>query len=221
MSSGPRIGLVHALQASMAPIEAAFREQWPQAETIHLFDQSLYVDYDKVHELTPAIYRRIDTLLHYSASTGASAILFTGSLFGAAVEAAREKLNIPVLTAYEAMIEAAFAAGTRLGLLATLADTVTIMRADIERYARAQGLDYHLDARLVAGAMAALREGDRDTHDRLIAEAAIALSDRDALMLGQFSMAPVLNRLPAELASRVLTSPASAVTKLKRLLNAA
>lgn len=220
MSAGPRIGLVHALHASMAPIEAAFKELWPEAETLSLFDQSLYVDYDKVRELTPEIYRRIDTLLHYSASTGAQAILFTGSLFGAPVEKARQSMQIPVLTSYEAMIEDAFAAGPRLGLLATVPDTITMMERDIARYARENGLEFELETRQVLGAMDALQAGNRDRHDALIAEAAAELEDCDALLLSQFSMAPVLKRLPQELKRRTLTSPASAVAKLKRLLRA-
>ena len=221
MSAGPRIGLVHALHASMAPIEAAFKELWPEADTISLFDQSLYVDYDKVRELTPEIYRRIEALLNYSASTGAQAILFTGSLFGAPVEAARKAMQIPVLTSYEAMIEDAFAAGSRLGLLATVPDTITMMEADIRRYARENGLEFELETRHVLGAMDALQAGNREKHDALIAETATELEDCDALLLSQFSMAPVLKRLPQDLKNRALTSPASAVGKLKRLLRAA
>jgi hypothetical protein len=38
-------------------------------------------------------------------------------------------------------------------------------------------------------------------------------------MLGQFSMAPVIRRLPAVPGRRVLTSPGAAVSKLKRILN--
>lgn len=221
MSAGPRIGLVHALHASMSPIEAAFRELWPEAETISLFDQSLYVDYNRIGELTPEIYRRIDTLLDYSASTGAQAILFTGSLFGAPVEKARKSMKIPVLTSYEALIEDAFAAGTSLGLLATVPDTITMMEADIARYARKLDLDYELESRLVAGAMEALQAGKREKHDALIAEDALALEGCDALMLGQFSMAPVIKRLPQDLRQRTLTSPASAVGKLKKWVGAA
>lgn len=220
MSDGPRIGLVHALHASLAPIEAAFRELWPAAETISLFDQSLYVDYNRAREQTPEIFRRVEALLRYSAGTGAQAILFTGSLFGAPVEKARETMDIPVLMAYEAMIEDAFAAGFRLGLLATLQDSITMIQTDIERYGRQHKRDYRLDARLAAGAMDALQAGDREKHDALIAAAALDMADCDALMLGQFSMAPVQKRLPPDLARRVLTSPASAVGRLRRLLGA-
>ena len=41
---GPRIGLVHALHASIAPIVATFARIWPEAETVSLYDASLYVD---------------------------------------------------------------------------------------------------------------------------------------------------------------------------------
>lgn len=214
----PRIGLVHALHASMAPIEAAFEAGWPEAETVSLFDQSLYVDYDRVREITPEIRRRIGVLLDYSQSCGADGILFTGSLFGDPVEAVRTTLKVPVLTAYEAMIEEAFAAGPRIGLLATVADTVTMIGADIERYAAEKGLRYALDALYVEGAMEALLGGDRFTHDRLIAEQAAAMQNCDSLMLGQFSMAPVLAQIPDRPGRRVLSSPDTAVAKLKRLL---
>ena len=110
-----RIGLLHALLESMAPVEKAFAEIWPDVELIHLYDGSLYVDYNRCGQITPDITRRVSELVCYSAASGAAGILFTGSLFGEPVKAARAGLSIPVLTAYEAMIEAAFAEGTRFG----------------------------------------------------------------------------------------------------------
>src|SRR3546814_9233656 len=109
----PRISLIHAFQAAIGPTEAAFAEIWPEAETISLYDQSLYADYTVYRELTPEIGRRIAGLLRHSVESGAVAILVTGSFFAAPVEAVRQELAIPVLTANEAMIEAAFAAGPR------------------------------------------------------------------------------------------------------------
>lgn len=217
----PRIGLVHALHASIAPIEAAFVASWPEAETVSLYDQSLYADFNKARTLTPEIYRRVEGLLRFSEQSGAQAILFTGSLFGDPVETARAKMDIPVLTAYEAMIEEAFAAAPRprLGLLATAAGTVDMMSADIRAYADRNGRHYDLDARHVAGAIDALLWGDREEHDELVSAAVAQMTDCDALMLGQFSMAPVVRRLPAVPGRRVLTSPGAAVSKLKRILN--
>ncbi len=216
----PRIGLVHALHASIAAIEAAFSELWPAAETVSLYDQSLYTDFNRAGGLTPAVYQRIESLLRYSADSGVQAILFTGSLFGEPVEAARERLTVPVLTAYEAMIEEAFTGRKRprLGLLATAAGTADMMSTDIGEYAAAQGLDFELEAKTIAGAIDALLWGDREEHDELVLAAARELGACDVLMLAQFSMAPVARRIPELPGRQVLTSPGSAVAKLKRLL---
>jgi Asp/Glu/hydantoin racemase len=216
----PRIGLVHALHASIAPIESAFSALWPAAETVSLYDQSLYADFNKAGGLTPDISLRIESLLRFSAESGARAILFTGSLFGEPVEAARKRLAVPVLTAYEAMIEEAFTGVSRprLGMLATAAGTADMMRIDIAEYAAQYGFEYELDSRTIAGAIDALLWGDREEHDELVLAAATDLGACDVLMLAQFSMAPIAQRIPEQAGRRVLTSPGSAVAKLKRLL---
>ncbi len=189
---------------------------WPEAETVSLYDESLYVDFNKAGGMNRRIEERIEALLRFSAQSGAQAILFTGSLFGDSVEAARERLDIPVLTAYESMIEEAFAGpqGRKLGLLATAGGTLEMMTADIARYASAHACEYTLQANQVAGAIDALLWGDRAEHDELVVTAAAELSEYDILMLAQFSMAPVADRIREQTGLRVLTSPGTAVEKL-------
>jgi len=216
--TGPRIGLVHALHASMAPVETAFAEDWPQAQTVSLFDQSLYLDYNAAGGMTDEIAERVGALLRHSERCGARAILFTGSLFGAAVETARATMDIPVLASYEAMIQVAFRHGHRLGIVATVPDTARLIADDIERYASAQGYPCELETRLVASAMEALQGGDRPRHDQLVANAAAELKSCDAILLSQFSMAPVLKRLDPDVADRTLTAPAAAVARIRELL---
>jgi hypothetical protein len=70
----------------------------------------------------------------------------------------------------------------------------------------------------VAPALAALEQGDVDTHDRLIAEVSAQLMPCDALVLGQFSMATAARLIPAQAGCSVLTSPDSAVLRLKASL---
>ena len=66
--------------------------------------------------------------------------------------------------------------------------------------------------------MTALAAGDADTHDRLVAEAAQQLAHCETVMLAQFSMARALPAVQQVIGSTVLTSPASAVAKLKAVL---
>jgi len=73
--------------------------------------------------------------------------------------------------------------------------------------------------KLAEGAMAALDRGDRAEHDRLVAEAARDLRDCDLIALAQYSMAPAAAMVAEATKLPVLTTPDSAVTKLKQLLN--
>jgi Asp/Glu/Hydantoin racemase len=148
----------------------------------------------------------------YAASTGADAILSTCSAFGPCIEAvAREHAPMPVLKPNEAMIEQAAARGRRIGLLATFAPTLVSMPDEFPR-------SVEIVPKLAAGALAALDRGARAEHDRLVAEASRELRGCDLIALAQYSMAPAA-ALVAEASGRpVLTTPDSAVLKLKELL---
>jgi aspartate/glutamate racemase len=209
-----RIALIHALKHSVAPIEASFDRHWPDIRLMNLLDDSLSADLARDGRLTDAMTGRFLSLGRYVAGTGADAILFTCSAFGPCIEAvARAHAPMPVLKPNEAMIEQAAARGRRIGLLATFAPTLASMPAEFP-----QALE--IVPKLAEGALAALDRGDRAEHDRLVAEAARELQSCDLIALAQYSMAPAA-ALVAEASGRpVLTTPDSAVLKLKELLAA-
>ena len=215
-----RITLIHATTVSMAPTAGAFTELWPEAETANLLDDSLSTDLAAAGETTPAIAGRIKALARYGAEAGADAILFTCSAFGAAIDAARRELTIPVLKPNEAMIDDALDAGPRIVLLATFAPTIDSMVAEFEEAAAERGVSFDLTPRHVPGAMAALGDGRADAHDHLIARAAAEYGACDALVLAQFSMARARGMIADAPGRRVVTSPESAVLRMKSLLGA-
>lgn len=218
--SAPRIALIHALELARRPVLDAFGELWPEAETVEIMDESLSRDLARAGALTPAFNGRMTALARRAVDGGADGILFTCSAFGAAIEVARAGLDIPVLKPEEAMIEDALAAGGRVGGLATFAPTIPSLVAEVEGAAARLGVEAEIDIRHVPGAMEALKAGRGDEHDRLIAAAAAALGDCAAVMLAQFSMARAQGAVAHAVAATVLSSPASAVTRLRRLLDA-
>jgi Asp/Glu/hydantoin racemase len=207
-----RIALIHALKHSIAPIEAAFARLWPDASLMNLLDDSLSADLARDGSLTVAMTERFLTLGRYAASTGTDAILFTCSAFGPCIEAvARELAPMPVLKPNAAMIEQAAARGYRIGLLSTFAPTLVSMPREFPSSVK-------VVPKLADGALAALDRGDGAEHDRLVAQASRDLRDCDLIALAQYSMAPAA-ALVAEASGRpVLTTPESAVLKLKQLL---
>lgn len=213
-----RIALIHALKHSIPAIEEAFARLWPEARLANLLDDSLSTDLARDGALTPAMHRRFLTLARYAASTGADGILFTCSAFGPCIDAcARDLAPLPVLKPNEAMIEEAVAlAGpkARIALLASFAPTLASMPAEFA--AAAPGVT--LVPCLAEGALAAMDRGDLERHDEAAARAVLALSDVDAIALGQFSLARAAPMVAAVSGRPVLTTPDSAVRKLQRLL---
>jgi Asp/Glu/hydantoin racemase len=216
-----RISLIHAMRASISPTELAFEKLWPEARRFNLLDDALSADLERDGAITPAMKGRFLTLSRYCVDAGAEAILFSCSAFGTAIDHVRERLRIPVLKPNEAMIEEALLAGSRLALLATFKPSLASIKPEIEAAARAcapqgkRGLTPDLRLVHVEGALEALRRGNAEEHDALIAEAAATVDACDALLLAQFSMARAAPRIRAQTGHRVLTSPESAVRKLK------
>jgi hypothetical protein len=208
-----RIALVHALKHSIVPIEAAFASHWPEARLMNLLDDSLSADVARDGGITAAMTERFLKLGRYAKGAGADAILFTCSAFGVCIEAvAREQAPMPVLKPNEAMIEQAIGKGRRIGLLSTFAPTLLSMPPEFPG-------SVEIVPKLAEGALAALDRGDRAEHDRLVAEAAKDLRDCDLIALAQYSMAPAAS-LVAEASGRpVVTTPDSAVLKLKQALS--
>jgi Asp/Glu/hydantoin racemase len=221
MMTTHRVALIHAVTVAVEPVRAAFRAGWPEAVCSNLLDDSLSADRARDGVLTDEMSGRIRALARYAASTGADGILFTCSAFGPAIEAAARELPIPVLKPNEAMFEAALGRGRRIGMLATFPPAVASMEDELREMAAEAGREVAVETLCVPAAMEALRAGEAALHDRLLAEAAPRLSRCETVLLAHFSTAQAAPAVSAALGRVVLTSPGSAVAKLRRVLEAA
>jgi Asp/Glu/hydantoin racemase len=223
---GPRIALIHALQQSIAPARAAFQDVWPEARLFDLLDTSLSADLAHGGSLDGPMIQRFASLGDYASRTvgvgGRTAgILFTCSAFGGAIDQVKQRLYVPVLRPNEAAFEEALSFGSRLGLIVTFGPSLAALVEELQWMAEATGQEISIQARLAEGALAALESGEPLEHDRLVADAAASLEDVDAIILGQFSAARARSRVEATYPGPVLTTPTSAVQKLRRLITAA
>lgn len=218
MIGQPKIYLVHAMRVSMDPVEASFRSHWPEARLAHLLDDSLFSDFGADKVLTSAMIERFRALGRYCADAHADAILFTCSAFGPAIDAVKRDQKIPVLKPNEALYDDLMTRRGRIALLATFAPSLPSMMAEIEEYAATKGVRPQIDTHLVEGALDALLDNRPDEHNRLIAEAAGRFANHDVIALAQFSMAPALELAQARVSVPILTTPHSAMKKLKALM---
>jgi hypothetical protein len=193
-------------------VEDAFARLWPGVNLVNLLDDSLSADLARDGILTQRMTERFVTLTRYAVETGAQGILFTCSAFGPCIEVCQlEFPHLPILKPNEAMIAEAAVPGRRIGLLATFPATLVSMPREFP-----EGVT--VIPRLADGALAALDRGDVAEHDRLAAGAAMALADCDVIALAQFSLARAATLVASATGKTVLTTPDSAVRRLRALL---
>lgn len=210
-----RIALIHALAHSVAPVNAEFARQWPQAHCMNLLDDSLSADLARApNGLDAAMTQRFVALADYAVGTGARGILYTCSAFGPCIEAVALRLApLPVLKPNEAMIEAALAHGGRIGLVASFAPTLRSMPAEFPPGTA-------LETEFAEGALQALDRGALEQHDERVAAAADTLAGRgcDVIALAQFSLARARDLTAERTGLPVLTTVETAVRKLRQRL---
>ncbi len=213
-----RIALINPLQPAMQAALAAFREGWPEARCINLLDDSLPDDLLREGAEAPNIRRRITTLLRYAVDLKVSGILFTGSGFGPLLDELAPTLGVPLLKPNQAMYEDALKLGGRLGMLVTFPAAADAMRHDFEAAKSPGTAQATLEIACVPEALAQLRADNASEHNRLLAEGAAQLKHCNAILMAQFSSAQAANAVAAATGLPVLTSPGSAVRKLRSMI---
>ena len=215
----PLIGLVHAVEVAMAPVDAAFKERWPGARLVNFLDAELPADLEREGRLNGKIAERIKRLADRCMDEGAAAVLFTCSAFGAEIEQAARSSSVPVLKPNEAMFDRALSYGKKVGMLATFGPAVASMETEFYAAAREKGAAAVIETLCIPEALTAAKAGNYALHNRLLMDALPRFKNHDVLLLAHFSMAPAVEEIQANIAIPVLTSPHAAVEKLKAMLS--
>lgn len=214
------LALIHT-SATLVPVFAQLcKAKLPDVETFNIVDDSLVRAINTHGKLTPEIAHRVLGYISAAQSGGADFILVTCSSIGPAVEAAMPFCNIPVLRVDQPMADLAVQAGSRIGVVATLATTLEPTADLIRRRALLAGKTIDLTSRLCEGAFEALMAGDSAQHDDIVADALRALaSQTDVIVLAQASMARVVDTLaPSDRQKPILASPPLAIDYLATFL---
>jgi Asp/Glu/hydantoin racemase len=214
------LGLIHT-SATLVPMFQQLCSQYlPQVKVFNIVDDSLIKNTIACGELTPTTARRVVNYVGSAELAGADFILVTCSSIGAAVEAAAELTNVPVLRVDQPMADLAVRTGKRIGVIATLSTTLQPTSDLVKRRAAVAGKSIELEAVLCEGAFDALMSGDGAKHDEMVGKALRELSTRvDVIVLAQASMARVADNLaPEDKKVPILASPGIAVQHIASVL---
>jgi Asp/Glu/hydantoin racemase len=208
-----RLALIHTVRSVVPMFGALTRELAPDVTTTNLVDEALLEEAVAAGEVPQATADRLERHVAAAVEAGASAVLVTCSSMGGVVDELRVRHGWQLLRVDEAMVDAALAAGSRIGVIATLGSTLRPTADLVRRRARDVGRDeseVQVLPRLVDGAFAALKAGDVEGHDGAVRRALRELLPQvDAIVLAQASMARVVDTLEPDESGRtpILASP--------------
>lgn len=217
---GKRVAFVNTVSSLPSVFKGLVTELAPEIDMFSIVDESLLQDTIRHGSLSKKTVRRLVSYLELAQDAGAELIMVTCSSIGPAADIGRSMVDIPVLRVDEPMAEKALAAGTRIGVVATLRTTLTPTAALIERKAAENGKAATVVSKLCDGAFEALMSGNAKQHDSLIRSGLEELIPKvDVIVLAQASMARIVESLPeATHIVPIYSSPRLAVEHLARMV---
>jgi len=214
------LGLIHTSATLIPVFQQLCKAYLPGVTTFNIVDDSLVRNIRERGELTPAVSKRVADYVSSAEDSGADYILVTCSSIGAAVEAAAETANIPVLRVDQPMADLAVQSGKRIGVIATLTTTLEPTSDLVKRRAALAGKEIELTSQVCDGAFEALMAGDAAKHDALVGDVLRKLSKKvDVILLAQASMARVVDTLSDEdKIVPIIASPPTAIQYLASVI---
>jgi hypothetical protein len=215
------VALVSSTRAVFGPMEAAFREVFPEAQILHILDETLIEDFRREGGLSPHSRQKALRMALTAQEAGVDGILVTCSTLSPSVDDLRPFLKTPIVKIDEPVIEEVVRSAEKIGLLAT-AETVL---KSVEPLVMKKALDFGRKVsicRFVKGDVWPLLQKDPAAFYRAIAEAATeAARECQAVILTQVSIAPGRDHVEEKLREKVFASPAYAVQALRKDLSKA
>jgi Asp/Glu/hydantoin racemase len=215
-----KIAMLHTSAATLAMMQQLIADIMPQADVMHLVEESMIKQVMKAGGVTPAISARIAGYVQIAEKADCEIFMTACSSIGTAVEQCQFMTPLQLTRIDCAMVENAIEQGQRIAVLATVATTLKPTLSYVQRKVQESGKPREVVPMLMEDAFHALLAGDNATHDRIVSEGLKkAFDSADVIMLAQASMARVLQQLPTPPVP-VLTSPESGIRWLKALAEA-
>jgi hypothetical protein len=214
------IAVIHAALPAIVPSNEAIRGVLPDAQLWNIYDDSLMpAANSSTDSLPPAAQAHMRSLFALARSRSPVAVLMTCSMYGSMAQSDLVG-DAPVFSADDAAFRELVEAGySRILLVASIPRALEDSRGRLIRYAESRGGALTVDGLVVAEALAAASGQDQAALHSALAQAVAPVANAiDAVLLAQFSLAPVASRLAQTLGLPVLSGPAAAARAIQTFL---
>lgn len=214
----PRVALLSSTHAVFGPMEAAFRDVFPEAQIVHLLDETLIDDFRQNGGLSPRSRRKALRMAMIAQDAGIDGILVTCSTLSPLVDDFRPFITIPIVKIDEGVVEEVVQSAKSIALLATADSVLKSVESLVLAKARQVGREVSI-RRFIKGDLWPLLLKDPSTFYRVAGQAATQAAEVcQAVIITQVSMAPAREYVEAGVRDRVYASPIYAVRAIRRIL---
>lgn len=213
-----KIVLLHTVKSVIDIFDKLITESIPEAQLYNIYDDYLVLGL-KDGGFIPYNKRRLFKYLELAQEIQPDVILVTCSSLSTEIDNYRSMFDIPIIRVDENMVKKAIQMGERIAVMATAKSVVQPMVKQLEEYATLNEKKVHIEVFLTEEAIFALRRGDLELHDKLLADEAYKIGKCDVVVLAQASMMRSSKQIEEICGVPVLTSPATAVELLLKNLN--
>lgn len=212
----PVIALISAIPAAIPPTQSAFREFFKDAILWNVLDDRLLDDADGV--VTASLAARMRRLIDHTVLENADAVLLTCSMYASVAHDAAAEVDVPLFGPDDALFRAV--ANGRYRRLALVSPAAGPLADSLARMRPIVGTDVTVEAVIAEGAAAAAQLGDVAALVEAISRAVKPFSSEiDAIVLGQYSLAPAAGDVQALLRLPTLAGPQHAARALRALFD--
>jgi Asp/Glu/hydantoin racemase len=214
-----KLAIVHTTPVTVDSLKALAAEILPGYEVVNFVDDSILPQLRDNGGNLEEVEGRLTQYMQFAEQVGADIILNACSSVGELVAVAQQQVNVPIVRIDDAMAEEAVRRGHKIGVAATLKTTLR-PTMDLVK-SKAVGTDFQIESLLVSEAYEWLIAGDKDGHDRVLAQALLEFAKTvDVVVLAQASMARVVANLPEDMQARFLSSPRLGMERVKAVVRA-
>ena len=214
----PKVALLSSTRAVLAPMEAAFHAEFPEAQMVNLLDETLLTDFAEAGGLSPRSRRKALQMALAAQDAGVDGILVTCSTLSSCVDDFLPFVIIPMIKIDEPLVDLVLPSAESIGLLATADSVLRSVEPLVLGKARLLGREISVQ-RFVRDDLWPLATEDLPAFHRAVGEAATeAARVCQAVIITQVSMSPGLEYVETSVRERVYILPVYAVRAIRRLL---
>ncbi|NEU31401.1 hypothetical protein GN156_11565 [bacterium LRH843] len=210
-----KIGLIHAMTASVEPIETAFQLAAPEASLVHFMDTGLLPLLQQEESLNETVIKRVQKLTDAAAESNVDCIQLTCSAFNELTDILQPFYTIKLFRSDEAMLDQALQY-ERIGFISTVNETPPVL----ESYVKNKNANIAVKTLIDTKALDYLLKKDKQTHDERITKLVKEMeSQADVIVLTQYSMAHVAKEI-TDVSIPILTGPEESVKRCLHYIKA-